>query len=185
MSIITSNVVAMPIANQVDMIQLPPDAYTSVGDRYTVAVSGPIESTIEIELGSGDISGCNLCNATVRFGNAINADPVMSSFLTATFNVWDGVSVVPFGDGTFRADYDPVIYLTANLPGIPFVTTASVFSASTTADPRFVDLSVVVSTLVPAVTQVPEPHTLELFGIGLFGLGCIWHRARHRNAALL
>jgi hypothetical protein len=156
---------------QVDLIQLDPDAYTNLGDEYSLTVTGPITSTVTINLSSN--AGCNICNAVVQWGTAINNDPVMSSFLTATYDVWDGISVVDFGNGTVRADYDPAIYLTANTAGVKFFSDASVLSLTNipVTNPSFVDLSVEVSTVTPARISVPEPSTLALFMIGLLGLG--------------
>lgn len=158
------------IYNQVDKIQLSPEAYTNVGDQYSLSITGPITSTVTIQLYSN--AGCNICNAIVQWGTAINNDPIMSSFLTATYDVWDG-SVVPFGGGYNRADYDPGIYLTANIAGVEFFSDVSVLSLTGIPKtlPYFTDLSVSVSTIVPAQASVPEPTTLALMGIGLAGLG--------------
>ena len=154
---------------QVDKIEVPPDAYTNIGDQYSLSITGPITSTVTINLSSN--SGCNLCNAIVQWGNAINNDPIMSSFLTATFDVWDGVSEVPLGGGNNRADYDSSIYLTANTAGVEFFSTASVLSLTSIAKtlPYFSDLSVSITTIVPAHV-VPVPAAFWLFGSGLIGL---------------
>jgi hypothetical protein len=166
----STNAATVIYNNQVDKIQLPPDAFTSTGDQYSLSITGPITSTVTIELVPADIVGCNLCNATVKWGEAINDDPVMSGFLTATYDVWDGVSVVPFGGGT-RADYDPAILLTANAVGVEFFSSVWVLSAGNPkTNPNFTDLAVSVSTIVPAQATVPIPPALWLFGSGLLGL---------------
>lgn len=158
---------------QVDKIEVSPDAYSNFGDQYSLTISGPITSTVTISLSSN--SGCNLCNAIVQWGTAINNDPIMSSFLMATYDLWDGVSVVPFGGGTDRADYDPVIYLIAKTVGVEFFSEVSFMSLTTIpkTNPSFTDLTVSVSTIVPAKVAVPEPGTFALLVIGLFATGFV------------
>lgn len=165
----TFTVGATVINQQVDKIQVPPDAYTNVGDQYFLSISGPITSTVSIEVTGDDIIGCNLCNAIVKWGQAINDDPVMGAFLTATYDVWDGVSVVPFGGGTFRADYDPFILLTANTAGVEFDSSVWVISSGLVpkTNPSFTDLTVSVETITPAISAIPESPTLALMGLGL------------------
>jgi len=168
-----SNASATVIDYQVDKIQISPDAYTNVGDQYSLNIAGPITSTVTINLASN--AGCNLCNAIVQWGTAINNDPVMSSFLTATYDVWDGVSVVPLGGGYNRADFDAGIYLTANTAGVEFFSSASVLSLTGIPKtlPYFTDLSISVSTITPAISSVPEPSAFFLLGIGLILLAII------------
>ena len=168
---------AAPIS-QVDRIEISNPAYVTSGDTFSLTVTGPINSTATFQL--TNLLGCNLCNATVGWGNAINSDPVLGAFLTATFDVWDGVSTVPFGSISV-ADYDPIIYLTANTPGVAFNSSVSVSYGTPIRDPDnrgFVDLEVSVSTITEAVA-VSEPAGLVVFSIGLLGLACI----RRRKAA--
>ena len=161
---------ASMIYNQVDQINVPIDAYTNVGDLYSLTVTGPVTSTVAIRLASN--AGCNLCNAIVQWGTAINNDPILSNFLTATYSVWDGVSVIPFGSGGTIANYDASIFLTAKTAGVEFFSTVSATSLTgiSKTNPNFSNLSVSVRTIVSAHVPVSEPPLMMLFSLGFMGI---------------
>lgn len=152
---------AMPIS-QADIITLGGTAWT--GDQWTLQLTGPITASVTYTVTNADVIGCNICNTTAHWGAAINNDPTMGGFLTATYQIWSGIGPVP----------PSVITLTANTPGVPFSASVSVLGP---CDPFVVcdPLTVSIVTQTRAST-VPEPSTLALFGTGLVWFGSMRRR---------
>lgn len=140
--------------SQVDRITLGGPTYQ--GDQWTLNLLGPVTATVTYITTVADVAGCNICNVTAHWGAAINADPGMSSFLTASYLVWDEVS-----------PYDSVINLTANTPGISFTATVSVTEASDNDFNETEPLTVSIVTVADASLHVPEPATAFILGLAL------------------
>ena len=157
---------AMPV-QQVDRISIDQTAYSTLGDQFTLSVSGPVNATVTYTL--NNIVGCNLCNAIVGWGNAINNEPVLGAFLTASFDVWDGVSTIPF-NAVQIADYDPTILLTANTPGVAFTSAVSIVFGTPIRDPNNIGSAELEATVTTIVSPIPAPGAALIFGLGVVGL---------------
>ncbi|MDX2224481.1 MAG: hypothetical protein SFV21_17140 [Rhodospirillaceae bacterium] len=157
---------AAPIA-QVDQITLSGATYP--GDQWILTLSAPIVYTMTYTVPLGADFGCNICNVTAGWGASINADAVLSTVLTASYDVWDGVSVNEFG----AADYDPIILLTALIPGQPFLAAVAVIDGFDGGNPLPVGVNI--TTLVPASNDppmaVPASSSLVLLIFGLLLCG--------------
>jgi hypothetical protein len=159
--------IAAPVS-QVDQIQLSGRTYHQ--DTWTLSISSPIIADVTYTATFGDEAGCNICNVTVHWGEAINDDPVISTLLAASYLIWDGVS-----------SYDPIITLTSLTPGVPFTASVSVLDFSND-DGSFEDeppgVSIVTVTAAFA-DPIPEPDGFAVFALALGLLGASQLRRRH------
>lgn len=163
----SGDVLAIP-TSQVDEITLGGATYQ--GDVWTLTLTGPVSGSVAYTVTLADVSGCNVCNAILGWGTAINNDAVIGNFLTATFELFDGVNSI-----------DPVITLTADTAGVPFTASVSVFEASNSDFNEIDDLTVSIETIVRASSAtVSEPGALGLLGIGLIGVVGTRQRRRFR-----
>lgn len=148
---------AMPLP-QVDKITLGGPTYQD--DQWTLTLTSPVSRSVTYITTLADVTGCNICNVTKNWGEAINNDVVIGALLTAEYVVWDGFS-----------PYDPIITLVANAPGIQFSASVSVIEASDSDFNETEPLSVTIETVRPS--QVPAPATLGLFAFALTALAAL------------
>ncbi|MEQ1935605.1 MAG: hypothetical protein ABL962_17230 [Fimbriimonadaceae bacterium] len=159
---ISSQSLAAPIA-QVDQITLSGATYP--GDQWTLSLTNPGPYSFTYTVPAGADFGCNICNVVAGWGATINADPILNSLFTATYQIWDGVSF-----------YNPVITLSGDTPGQSWTAFVSVVDGYAGGNP--LPLGVSISTVVQAYNDPPPtnsvpiapPILLLMTGLGLIAM---------------